>query len=387
MRSWLGVRGRGLLLVACAALIAGLAGCTSTASTSVTVTGKTLTIYASLPPATASDPRASDVYDAERLALKQSGSQLGGFTIAFKPAEGREVSDNARTAIQDTSAIAYLGEIDPGASTDTVGITNDVDLLQVSPTDTAVALTQATAAVPGAPKLYYEQQSTYGRTFARVVPTTALEARALVAEMQSLHIRSLYVADDGSDYGKAIAQEVTSAAGSAIAAASSPTSADAVFYAGASAPAAARAFNQAAAGNPAVKLFAPSALATDAFVTALSPGAQRALYVSAPGFYKNLNPAGQKFQSDFQATFGHAPAPEAIFGYEAMDSVLWVLKNAGSGAGNRTTVIHDYLSLKNRQSVLGTYSMDSSGDTSLDAFTLSRVQAGRLVPFKALTPG
>jgi branched-chain amino acid transport system substrate-binding protein len=384
MRSRLVARGRRLRLCACATVIAGLAGCTSAASTSVTVPGRTLTIYASLPAAVAGDQHAVDVLDAEQLALEQNGSRLGSFTIAFKPARRKKVSDNARSAIQDTSAIAYLGEVSPGASADSAGITNDVDLLQVTPADTAVALTQATPAVPGAPSTYYEARKTYGPTFARVVPTTAVEARAMVAEMRSLRVSSLYVAGDQSDYGKAIAQEVRSDAGSTISAASSPAGADAVFYAGSSPAAAAQVLNQAVASRPAAKLFAPSALATQAFVTKLSPAAQRALTVSQPGFYKNLNAAGQKFLSDFQATFGHAPAAEAIFGYEAMAAVLAVLREAGSSAGNRGTVIRDYLAIKNRQSVLGTYSIDSNGDTSLDAFTLSHVEGGRLVPFKAL---
>jgi branched-chain amino acid transport system substrate-binding protein len=143
-------------------------------------------------------------------------------------------------------------------------------------------------------------------------------------------------------------------------------------------------FSQAAASNPQAKLVAPSALAQQSLVTALSPAAQRALYVTAPGFYKDLPAAGQKFQADFQAAYKQAPAPQAIFGYEAMASVLAVLRQAGSSANNRATVVRDYFALKNRQSVLGTYSISASGDTSLDAFTASRVTAGRLVPFKAL---
>ena len=35
-------------------------------------------------------------------------------------------------------------------------------------TDTALELTQATAAIPSAPGAYYEARSTYGQTFARV---------------------------------------------------------------------------------------------------------------------------------------------------------------------------------------------------------------------------
>ena len=70
-----------------------------------------------------------------------------------------------------------------------------------------------------------------------------------------------------------------------------------------------------------------------------------------------------------------------IFGYEAMSAVLAVLREAGSAANNRSTVVHAFLAIKNRQSVLGTYSMNSSGDTSIAPFVFSRLQQGKLVPF------
>lgn len=382
MRTRLLARGRGLRICACAALVAGLAGCTTTASSTVTVAGKTLTIYTSLPPG-GGEP-AQDVFDAEQLALQQTGSQLGTFTVRLAHLQGKKVSDNARTAIQDTSAIAYLGEVLPGASADTVGITNDQDLLQVSPTDTAVALTQATPAVPSSPGLYYEAQKSYGRTFARVVPTTALEARALIGEMQTLGVSRLYMTDDGSDYGKALALEMKDDAGAGITVVSSRAGANGIFYAGSDQAAVRSLFDQAAADDPTVKLFGPSALDDQAFASSLSAAAQHSLYISSPGFYKDLTASGQRFQTDFRSAFGHSPASQAIFGYEAMDSVLAVLRMAGSAANNRAIVVRDYLAIKNRQSVLGTYSINSSGDTSLDAFTVSRVQAGRLLPFKAL---
>ena len=50
------------------------------------------------------------------------------------------VRQRARLAIIDSSTIAYLGEIAPGAPTQTVGITNALDVLQVSPTDNALEL-------------------------------------------------------------------------------------------------------------------------------------------------------------------------------------------------------------------------------------------------------
>ncbi len=366
------------------ALAAVLGGCTAAGSQTVTVSGSKLTIYASAPAGIAGTQLAQDTFDAEQLALKQSGSTIGKFTIQFRALHAAKISDNARSAISDKSSIAYLGELDPGSSADSMGILNALDLLQVSPTDTALELTEATSAVPGAPDDYYESQKTYGRTFARVVPNTSLEAKAQVQEMQALGVKSLYVTDDGSPYGKAIAQAVKSAAGSAITVSSSQSGADAVFDGASSASSAERVFTAAAAASPTVKLFGPSALDTPAVAVALGDTRLR-LYVSSPGFrLADLNASGKKFVADFTAAYGHAPQTQAIFGYEAMAAVLSVLREAGTGANNRNIVVHDFFAIKNRASVLGTYSINANGDTSLAPYVFSRFSRGNFVPFTFL---
>jgi branched-chain amino acid transport system substrate-binding protein len=345
----------------------------------VTVSGKTLSIYLSDAP-TDQPHVASDVLAAERLAFAQSPARVGNFTLHLVTLHGA-ISANARQAIQDTSAIAYLGEVVPHSSYASLGITNAADLLQVSPTDTAVELTQATPAVPGAPDSYYESLSTYGRTFARVVPTSAREAKAEVQEMQALGVTKLYVADDGAPYGAAIAAAVKHDASGTVSLAGSQAGADGVFYGSNSIGRAARFFNSVALSNPSAKLFGPSALYDPSFLADLAPAAHN-VFISAPGFLKtNLTAAASAFVSSFTSTYGHAPATQALFGYEAMAAVLAALRDAGSQAGNRATVVHDFQSLKRNQSVLGTYSMDGNGDTSIAPFVFSRLAHGQLVPF------
>jgi hypothetical protein len=376
-------RGRAPLVCACAAL--AVAGCTTTAASS-SVSGQTLSIYVSAPPRPS--PEAQDVLSAERLAFNQSSGQVGHFKVKLVQFHGRELSDNARQAIGDTSTIAYLGEIEPGTSGQTLGITNAQTVLQVTPTDTALELTTASPAVPGSPNRYYESLSANGRTFARVVPTSRLEAKALVAEMQALGVRRLGAVGDGTAYARALSQAVGTAGAGSISVSSSTSGADGVLYTGASVAGAANQLNQAVAGNPKVKLFASSAVAEDALAAALSPAAARNAYVSEPGFTPAALPAqGQQFESAFRAAYGHPPATRAIFGYEAMKALLAVLQSAGTSAGSRNTVVKDFFALRNRSSALGTYSIDKNGDPVFSAgapFVISRMTAGRLVPFKEL---
>jgi ABC-type branched-subunit amino acid transport system substrate-binding protein len=377
-------------LLACAAILAGLAGCTA-ASSSQTVGGKTLYIYLSVPASAGTNTQQQDVLLAEQLAF----NQLQGTVTAFKvglvkvpsatPVGPRQLSQNARDAITNTSTIAYVGEVAPGSSADTLGITNAQDVLQISPTDTAAELTQTGTPIKDAPKKYYESLSTYGRTFARVVPTTAIEARDLVGQMQTTGVRALYVTGDGSEYGRTIAQEVTAEASKrSITVQSAASGSDAVFYAGSSEPGATSALSQAAASNPKIKLFVPSALDDPAFVAQLPPAVQRTLVVSVPGFLSAaLNSKAKKFVSDFRQAYGHTPETQAVFGYAAMSALLNVLSQAGTAANNRGAVVHRFQAISNLPSVLGPLTMNAQGDTNITAFVFSRVKAGKLVPFKA----
>ena len=386
MRSFVLARRRALhVCVGFAAVMSIAAGCT-TGSSSVSVNGSTLTLYASAPQGAANTQSAADVLAAEQLAFNQSGTKLGKFTLRFLKLNGAKASDNARSAIEDTSSIAYLGELDPGLSADSLGITNAQDLLQVTPTDTAAALTQVTSTVPNSPNRYYESLGSYGRTFARVVPNTSPEAKAQVQEMQAQHVSKLYVSSDGSQYGRAIAQAVrTDAPASSITIAPSSSGADAVFYGGVSEADAAKVFNSAAAGNAAVKLFGPSAIDTPTFAARLSPAA-RHVYISSPGLMtKDLSAtAKSEFLKPFEDAYHRVPSPQAIFGYEAMSAVLSVLKKAGTSATDRAIVVQDFFAIKNRDSVLGTYSINAQGDTSLAPFVFSRPVNGKLVPFQSV---
>jgi branched-chain amino acid transport system substrate-binding protein len=385
-------RGPVVCVCAFAALTLGVGSCSTSGSSTVTASGTTLTIYASAP---AGSPASPDILAAERLAFRQfqrGGSRIGKFEIKFAVAGSPKISDNARTAIEDSGAIAYIGELTPGASADSMGITNAEDVLQVSPADTALELTQKTAAVPAAPDSYYEAQKTYGSTFARVVPTSAQEAKAQVQEMSALGVRKLYVTDDGSAYGAAVALAVKQDAGSAFSAVPGPpdaarfqsAGADALFF-GASAGSSAivaRLFGAVSKASGGVKLFAPSALDEPSFASSFGQ-AKLNLYVSAPGFLPADLPAqGQAFVSAFKSAYGHIPAPAAIFGYEAVDAVLAVLREAGSSANNRSTVVRDFFGIRNRSSALGTYSISSTGDISLAPFVFSRLRGGKLVPFR-----
>jgi branched-chain amino acid transport system substrate-binding protein len=364
-------------------LVAGCGGTQGTNNEAVTVSGATLSIYASQPHGDSGGQAAGDVVDAERLAFDASDGKVGPYRLALHVIDDDEVSTDARQAVSDKTSIAYLGEVVPGTSGVSVQITNELGLLQVSPTDTAAYLTRAVPQVKNSPTHFYPAHSDFHATFARVVPTTLDEAKALVTRMQKIGVKTLDIGDDGSEYGVSVAAEVRGAAAAAgITVSSSPSGADGVFYAGEPGAAATRALNAAATAAPQAKLFAPSALYDDTFVAGLSSAAQQALTVSSPGFLKaDLDPAGRQFERTFQSTYHHAPAPEAIFGYEAMRAVLATLSEAGGHVAVRQIVVRDFRDLTRpaTDSALGAYTI-SGGDTNIAPFVFANVTGGKLVP-------
>lgn len=387
--------GRTGVVAALAAALA-LAGCgtaTSGGQTAVTVVGRTLTVYLGQPAGGARSEPAQDVLAAEQLAYRQSGGQAGAYTVRVRTLDGHELSANARTAVADKTAIAYLGELVPGTSEVSVEIVNQQGLLEVSPLDTAAYLTQTVPGVSDSVDFFYPGHGTYKRTFARVVPTSAQEARALVQEMQREHVTSLYVADDGQRYGATLSEEVRAAARTAgLPTTSGLASASGAFYGGNTASSAGRLaaagfLNRAASANPGIHLFAPSGLYDSAFVPTLSTAAQSKLVVSSPGFTPaSLPPVGAAFVSAFTAAYHHAPAPQAVFGYEAMKALMAVLASAGSNAANRAVVAKDFRSLKRTGSAIGDYTI-SGGDPSLAPFVFARMKGTALTPFRFVSLG
>ena len=390
MRAFGRSRVRGpLLAVGAAGLAALLAGCGAASSSSsnaaATVSGTTLDIVVGRPPGNSGGQVATDVLHAERLAFAQSGAKAGSFSLRLVVAHGDEVSANARTAVSDTRAIAYIGEIPPGTSGVSVQITNELGMLQISPTDTAAYLTHSVPAVAGSPNHWYPTHSTYGETFARLVPTTISEASAIVARMQKQKLTSVDVRHDATPYGVSVAGEVTAdakRAGMTVTTGAPTSTTNAFLYAGMPGPSATHALDAAASVAPSAHLFAPSALYDDSFVAGLSSAAQGALTVSSPGIpTASLDAVGRSFVTGFAHAYGHQPAPQAIFGYEAMRALIATLRSAGAHANARTTIATDFRSLSQTaaQSALGAYSLHG-GDTSLRSFVFAKASSGSLTP-------
>ena len=85
-------------------------------------------------------------------------------------------------------------------------------------------------------------------------------------------------------------------------------------------------------------------------------------------------PGGKAFIASFKKAYGtDKPDPYAIYGYEAMKLTLDTIKAAGPSGTTRAGFLAQLFKTKDRSSVLGTYSFDKNGDTTLTDYGLYNV--------------
>ena len=420
------MRARSLAASGClvTALALGVAACGGGNDNSSTSSGggggggrTSLTIYSSLPLQGDSRPQSTDVVNGEKLALEEAGGKVGKFTIKYvslddaTAAAGKwdpgQTSSDARKAAQDASTIVYLGEFNSGASAISIPILNEANILQISPSNTYVGLTRSEGADKGEPDKYYPSGK---RTFGRVVPADHIQAAAQVTYQKDQGCKKTYILNDKEVYGKGIAvqvQNIAKAQGLAIAGNDGidtkaanfrslatkikSAGADCMFFGGITQNKGVQVFKDVNAANPTMKLFGPDGVAESAFSSKLGSAVEKNTYITNPTLDPKLYPpAAQDFFAKFKQKFGNDPQPYAIYGYEAMKVALLAIQNAGDKGNDKQAVIDAFFKIKDRDSVLGKYSIDENGDTTLSDYGADRVEGGKLVfdkVIKAQTQG
>jgi branched-chain amino acid transport system substrate-binding protein len=349
-----------------------------------------------------------------KLALAQHNNKAGKFPIKFVSLDNstaqagnwtpEATSANARKAAGDKSTAAYIGEFNSGAAAVSIPLLNEAGVPMISPANTAVGLTtKDPGATAGEPEKYYPSGQ---RNYVRVVARDSIKGPAMVSVMKEDGCTKVQLVNDKEVYGAGLAQAIVIAAKSAglnilsneaidvkapnyrsLAHRAASEGADCFAYSGTTQNNAVQLFKDFAAALPNAKLYGPDGTCESGFTNTKTgvPDSVAARYkCTSPTLPESeLPPQGQQFFADYAKKYGNTkPDPYSIYGYEAMQLALDAIER--SGTGEKADIVKALFATKDRNSALGTYSIDQNGDTTLTEMALEGVENGQLKFIKVI---
>jgi branched-chain amino acid transport system substrate-binding protein len=371
--------------------------------------GGTVNVYSSLPLQGASRPQTTAMVQGIRLALKQAGNKAGNINVKYTSLDDstaqagtwtpEATSANARRVAQDENAGAYIGEFNSGASAISMPILNEAGVPQLSPANTAVGLTtNEPGADKGEPDKYYPAGT---RHYLRIVPKDTIQGAALATVMKEDGCQNVAMANDKEVYGAGLSRNIEASVKEqgvkllfnegidpkasnfrSLAARAKSGNADCFVFSGITANGAVQIYKDFAAALPDAKLYGPDGVAESGFADPEEGGIPASVARRTKVSVATLNPEsyppeGQEFFTQFEQEYGETnPDPYAIYGYEAMRLTLDAIERAGSA--NKEDILKAFFDTKDRQSVLGTYSIDENGDTTLTDYGVYTIEDGEL---------
>lgn len=390
-----------------------LASCGAQQDSGQKIAGESLTVFSSMPLDGPMSAEAEQIVRGQKLALAQAKGKAGKFTINYislndadrEGWDSRLAAEDARKAAREGKAISYIGELNSSGSAIALPILNEGDILQVSPTSTAVGLTKVfPGAKAGEPDRYYPSGR---RNFVRLIATDTQVANAAARWAKRLKAKNVLAMHDGTAYGKGLANQfgtMSRRLGLRVAAVRKAdlgpgafrqastvgkSEADLVFFGGEQTGSVARYFKAIHAASSTKKLIASSSqdgkLGRD-FYGKLGEASSRTRMVAALLDSEQLGSRGRRFLRDYRAKFKQQPGRYAVYGYASMQFTIGVLKRAGESANDRIRVIEEAFDTSDYRSVLGKLSIDENGDSSIGKVAGYEVSGGEPV-FRASLKG
>ncbi len=349
---------------------------------------------------------AMDEYNNELFGLKLVHKDMDDATAAQGQWDAGKEADNAREAVADKDVMVFIGPYNSGAAKQSMPILNEAGLLQISPAATWPGLTKVVKGDEnsGEPGIYRKSDKL---TFCRVCPTDNVQGpKTAEFVKKQLKAKRVYVLDDKELYGAGIAKLFMDACKSPELgieiigheqlvkqnnykttlqkiAGMKP---DAVYFGGTS-----------QSGGPQIaidmkgeKMTCPLIVPDGCYEKAFIEGAGADLfkdltcYATVGGKDPSLlKGAGAEFVKKYKEKFGKAPEAYAAYGYEAAKVFLEAAKKVGKK--DREEIRKAVLETKDfDKGVLGKWSFDADGDTTLQELTISRIEDGGFKPVLSL---
>ncbi|HEY7066879.1 MAG TPA: branched-chain amino acid ABC transporter substrate-binding protein [Chloroflexota bacterium] len=358
-------------------------------------------IVSSLPLLGSTASISQSIVNAIGMAVEEHDRQPGKLRVVYEPWNDASAARgswdpnlelvNARRAASEPDVMAYLGPFNSGAAQVAIPVLNYANLVIVSPANTYPGLTRS-GGDPREPAIFYP---TGVRNYARVVPPDDVQGMAAARWARQLGAQRVYVLDDGERYGHWLAgafhQEATRLGLTvlpaddperldvrgddyrAVAARIGDTQPDLVYFGGITQDRAGelwQALRSSLGAN--VALMGPDGIFERAFLDAAGQAAL-ATYLTSPGVPVNSYPAVAAAWADrYRAMFAGEPDFWAIYGYEAANVVLDAI--ARVDRPDRDAIRAAVMATRDYNGVLGRWSFDENGDTTLRTISGSQVR-------------
>ena len=401
------MRGRTLLLLLAAVVLALLVGCGGAGGgrEGGGEEGSTAKIVSDFPRQGANRFQTMTMVNAIKLAIGQRDGKAGNVTIEYESLDDATAQtgqwDAAKCAenAQDEEIIGWIGPFNSGCAAVQIPILNEAHLGMISPSNTYVGLTRP-GGKPDEPEKYYP---TGERNYARVIVTDDKQGQAGAKLMQEEGWESVYILDDKETYGKGIADQLQQTAedlgieilgregidGSAANYGSlmnkiAQTDPDAIYFGGIIENDADQLVKDkvgAGMSNEEVAFIVPAGVYVDTY---LSQGGDAAegTWVTFGGLPEGeLSAEGQEFVKTYQQKYDDEIQPYTPYAYEAANVMLDAIERASEEAGgdvpDRQAVLEQIFATEDYKGVLGTWSFDEDGDTTLTELSILKVEGGK----------
>jgi branched-chain amino acid transport system substrate-binding protein len=268
----------------------------------------------------------------------------------------------------------------------------------VSPANTYPGLTKPGLGEANEPQVYRPSGKI---NYFRVVPADDIQGEVAATWAKELGVKKVFVLHDRELYGKGVADvfkracvrlgiQVVGYEGIDPKAANyrslvtkiKSAGADMVYFGGTTQTNAGQIAKDLVAGGAKVKLMVPDGCREQALIeSAGKDNLNDRAYVTFGGLPPDqLKGRGKEFYENYKKKYNAEPEAYAVYGYEAARVVLEGIKRAGKK--DRAAITDAITNLRDFDGVLGKWSFDQNGDTSLKVMAVEEIKDGKFTPVK-----
>ncbi len=406
-----------VLGVAAALLVAGCGGGAGGGQGGGGEEGPAVKIVSDLPMQGANRAQSTTMVNAIRMAIQERGGKAGEVKIEYEALDdataqagqwdAAKCAENAQQAAQDEEIVGWIGPFNSGCAAVEIPILNEAGLAMISPANTYIGLTKPSPD-PSEPEKYYP---TGERNYTRVIVADDEQGQAGAILMEEAGVGSVYILDDKETYGKGLADELQKSAeelgievagregidGSASNYRSlmnkiAEADPDAIYFGGIIENNAAQLIKDkvgAGMSNEEVLFIGPDGIFVDELLSQAGDSAA-GIWVTFGGLPESELPkAGQQFVEKFEKRYDQQVQPYTAYAYEAANVMLDAIEQAykKDGEVTREGVLREVFATTNYKGVLGTWSFDEDGDTTLTKLSVQQVENGEFVYRRTIDAG